>query len=77
MHNIFKLNNAEVVAGVKINLSKAFNKQGKLSVEVLNMDPVFPALYSWYNENPFATVALYNNEEYSITDVEVSFYQEE
>lgn len=77
MHNIFKLNNAEVVAGVKINLSKAFNKQGKLSVEVVNMDPVFPALYSWYNENPFATVALYNNEEYSITDVEVSFYQEE
>ena len=77
MHNYFKMNAAEVVAGVKINLSNAFNKQGKLSVEVVNMDPVFPALYSWYNENPFATVALYNDEEYSITDVEVSFYQEE
>lgn len=76
-HNTFKMNNAEIIAGIKINLSNVFNKQGKLSVEVVNMDPVFPALYSWYNENPFATVALYNNEEYSITDVEISFYQEE
>lgn len=76
-HDTFKLNNAGVVAGLKINLSKAFNKQGNLSVEVVEMDPVFPVLYSWYNENPFATVALYNNEEYTITDVEVSFYQEE
>lgn len=77
MHNTFKMNVAEAAAGIKINISKAFNKQGRLSVEVVNMDPVFPALYSWYNNNSFATVALHNNEEYSITDVEVSFYQEE
>lgn len=76
-HNTFKLNNVGIVAGVKINLSKAFNKRGNVSVDVVKLDPVFPALYSWYNENPFATVALYNNEEYAITDVEVSFYQEE
>ncbi|MCQ2577852.1 MAG: hypothetical protein MJ176_04920 [Treponema sp.] len=77
MHNAFQMYNAGAVAGIKINLSKAFNKQGKLSMEVVEMDPVFPALYSWYNDNPFATVSLYNNEEYAITDVEVSFYQEE
>ncbi|MCQ2576574.1 MAG: porin family protein [Treponema sp.] len=76
-HNSFSMADAGISAGVKLNLSKAFDKQGNLSVEVVEMDPVFPALYSWYNENPFATIALYNEEEYSITDVEVSFYQEE
>lgn len=76
-HDSFNMNNADIIAGVKINVSKVLNKRGKLSVEIVNIDPVFPALYSWYNENSFATVALYNREEYAITDVEVSFYQEE
>lgn len=76
-HRAFNMTNTGIIAGVKINLSKTFNKQGKLSIEVEEMNPIFPALYSWYNENPFAKIALYNDEEYSITDVEVSFYQEE
>ena len=44
-------------------------------MQVKEMKPIFPVLYSWYEKNPFATIEIKNEEECGITDVAVSFFQ--
>lgn len=64
-------------AGIRINLNNMFSRKGNLGVEVSEMTPVFPVLYSWYNDNSFGVLEIFNQEESDITQVKLSFYQEE
>ena len=64
-----------VAPGVSINISKMLRNDTLISMNVKEMKPIFPVLYSWYEKNPFATVTLKNEEECGITNVTVSFFQ--
>ena len=63
--------------GVTFNLTKAFSNKNNVSLGEQTLKPVFPVFYSWYNDNPFGTIEVYNDEDASITDVTVSFYQQQ
>ena len=67
--------NAGIAPGITFNISQMFNKSANLDMELGGLDPVFPALYSWYEKNPFGKVVITNKEETAITDITVSFYQ--
>lgn len=61
--------------GFTVNLTKMFSDDALVEMEVKEVKPVFPVLYSWYEKNSFGTVAVTNNEDSGITDVSVSFFQ--
>lgn len=61
--------------GVSVNLTEAFSSENKISMEVKELFPVFPVLYSWYEKNKFASIDITNEEDASLTDVTVSFFQ--
>ncbi len=61
--------------GITININEIFNKQTNLHCEVVEQDPVFPVLYSWYENNPFGVVRIANLEDATIKNIKVSFYQ--
>ena len=67
--------NAAVSPGVTFNISEMFNRNAKVNMELSDLAPVFPALYSWYDNNSFGKAVITNNEETAITDVTISFYQ--
>ena len=50
-------------------------ESGRQKVKVINMqnDPVFPVFYSYYEENPIGTVTIRNDENSSISNVDVYF----
>ena len=62
-------------AGLTVNLTKAFTNPTKIKMETKEILPVFPVLYSWYKSNSFASVGITNEEDTSIENVQVSFYQ--
>ena len=66
---------ADVTPGITINLTKAFSNKTNVSVNQDELKPVFPVFYSWYNDNPFGSVEVTNNEDVTITDVNVYFFQ--
>ncbi len=47
--------------------------RSKLKVENVQFDPVFPVFYGYYDDNPVGSVTVRNEENSSITDVEVYF----
>ncbi|MBO6100759.1 MAG: tetratricopeptide repeat protein, partial [Spirochaetaceae bacterium] len=59
------------------NLSRVFSDKNNISVEEQSLKPVFPVFYSWYNDNSFGTIEVCNEEDSSITDVVVYFYQQQ
>ena len=67
--------NAAVTPGLTINITELFNKKAKISMELEDLAPVFPALYSWYDRNSFGKIVLTNEEETAINDITVSFFQ--
>ena len=69
------ITSANVTPGLTVNLTRAFNNKTNVSVESQNLKPVFPVFYSWYNDNTFGSVEVTNEEDSSITDVNVYFYQ--
>ena len=69
------LTTADVTPGLTINITKAFSNKNNVSVANETLRPVFPVFYSWYNENSFGSIEVTNNEDASITDVNVYFYQ--
>ena len=62
-------------AGLTVNLTRAFTNPTKIKMETKEILPVFPVLYSWYKSNSFASVGITNEEDTSIENVQVSFYQ--
>lgn len=67
--------NAGISPGLSINFTELFSNKTKVNMDEQALVPVFPVLYSWYENNSFGKVKVTNNEESSITDVKVSFYQ--
>ena len=65
------ITSADITPGLTVNLPKAFSNKTNVSVSQDELKPVFPVFYSWYNENPFGSVAVTNNEDVTITDVNV------
>jgi tetratricopeptide (TPR) repeat protein len=70
-------NTVSVGAGITIDLGEAFGKKTRVKVEPESQDPVFPVLFSWYDDNKFAVVSVKNSEPNAITDVTTSFYLEQ
>lgn len=66
---------AQLSPGITFNLTRAFRNSTNVAMEVESLDPVFPVLYSWYDKNSFGKIKIKNNEDATITDVKVSFYQ--
>ena len=73
--NPFITVNAAAAPGITFDVTEMFNKSRKVDMQLSALAPVFPALYSWYEKNPFGTVTITNNEDTAITDVTVSFFQ--
>ncbi len=69
------LTSADVETGITVNITKAFNNKSKVQLGEHNLKPVFPVFYSWYNDNSFGDIKIYNGEDSAITDVNVYFYQ--
>ena len=67
--------NAGLAAGLSFNLTELFNKRTNVDVQTETILPVFPVLYSWYENNSFGKVLVENKEDSSIQNVTVSFYQ--
>lgn len=67
--------NAGFAPGLTFNISEIINKKTKLQIGLTELDPVFPVLYSWYENNSFGKIEITNKEDSSITDVTVSFFQ--
>ena len=67
--------NAGLAPGITFNISEIINKKTKLQIGLTELDPVFPVLYSWYENNSFGKIEITNKEDTSITDVTVSFFQ--
>jgi tetratricopeptide (TPR) repeat protein len=63
--------------GVSLNLSELMGAEVRISAEKTGQNLVFPVSYAWYNEHPFATVRITNNEPNDITVVNTSFYLEQ
>ena len=67
--------NGGVGPGITFNITEIFNNKTNLGIELNGLAPVFPVLYSWYENNSFGSVSITNKEDSSITDVTVSFFQ--
>ena len=67
--------NAGVAPGITFNITEIFNNKTNLGIELNELAPVFPVLYSWYENNSFGSVSITNKEDSSITDVTISFFQ--
>lgn len=67
--------NAGISPGITFNITELFNNKTNIGIELNQLAPVFPVLYSWYENNPFGNVSITNNEDTDITDVTISFFQ--
>lgn len=67
--------NAAISPGVTLNVRQMFNNSANIDMQKKELAPVFPVLYSWYENNSFGQVEIINNEDNAISDVTVSFYQ--
>ncbi|MDR1047317.1 MAG: hypothetical protein LBL64_06040, partial [Treponema sp.] len=70
------INSVSAGLGISLNLTEALSRETRIRADTLNRQFVFPVSYSWYNENPFATVKITNNEKVDITRIQTSFYLE-
>jgi hypothetical protein len=71
------MNTVTAGAGISINLNEVIRKETRVRMDKLSQGMVFPVSYAWYNDNPFATVRITNNEPNDITMVDTSFYMEQ
>lgn len=71
------MNAVNVGLGLTVNLNELFRRKENVATEKISQDPVFPVLYSWYDDNDFAVLKITNNEETTITDINVSFFLEQ
>lgn len=69
------LNGVLAQPGATFNLTEAFGNNSNIIMETKEIKPVFPVLYSWYENNSFGTISITNKEDSKIKDVRVSFYQ--
>ncbi len=71
------MSSIEAGASIKLNISKALITRSDIKVKEMELSPLFPVLYSYYDTNKFGTITFVNNESNKITDVTVSIFIEE
>jgi len=49
-------------------------QRSKLKIKQIEIDPVFPVFYKYYNDNPVGNIAFINGESGKIEDITVSFF---
>lgn len=76
-HDDFALESIPLSAGMTVNLTEAFSGEQNVSGDLSSLEPVFPALYSWYANNSFGSVVVQNFEAEDISNVRVYFYLEQ
>jgi hypothetical protein len=78
-HYIFSrpLDVFSIGAGLRLNLSEMLRPRARVQGEKIEQLRIFPVSYAWYQENPLAIVRITNNEPNAITNVGLSFYQEQ
>ena len=76
-HHDFAIMRTGGSVGLRLNLTNLFGRKGNMGVDVIETAPIFPALYSWYDRNPFGSINVCNGEDGTITNVRISLYQEE
>jgi tetratricopeptide (TPR) repeat protein len=59
--------------GARYNLSAATRK-ANIEIEPIEIVPVFPVFYKYYNDNPLGRVVIRNREKGSIKDIRVYFF---
>lgn len=71
------IKSVSISIGLSMNLKEAFNPEKHITATTETIDPVFPVLYSWYDDNHFSIVLVTNNEKNTITDVKTYFFLEQ
>jgi hypothetical protein len=66
--------NAE--AGIRLNIGEIMNGRSRLRGEKIEQRRVFPVSYTWYRDNPVATVRITNDEPNTITGLGFSLFME-
>ncbi len=61
---------------LSFNVRELFNNEARVQMRIVQASPVFPVLYSWYEENSFAEVEIINKEPNAIKGLRVYFFQE-
>jgi len=75
----FKYNEAYYGLGANLAMRISFGEGGRsnLKIEDLNLLPIFPVFYKYYDVNPLGTFSLRNEENGVIQDLKVSFFVED
>ncbi len=66
-------NGVGVFLGVSFNLGAGQNRS-KIDFIDIQLDPIFPVFYQYYDDNPLGRVVIKNTENGAIKDVKVSFF---
>jgi tetratricopeptide (TPR) repeat protein len=64
----------EFNAGVRVVLK--LGRTEPLKVESIEINQIFPVLYTWYDKNPIGAALIRNTSETPITDLDVTFFVE-
>jgi tetratricopeptide (TPR) repeat protein len=67
------IQDVSVYLGTTFNLA-AGGRQSRLEIQDIELDPVFPVFYKYYDENRVGRIKLRNGEAGKIEDVKVSFF---
>ncbi|MCL2721298.1 MAG: OmpA family protein [Treponema sp.] len=62
--------------GLRFNLSEIMNNTARVKIEKTEQYRVFPVSWAWYEDNPVAMVKITNEEPYTITDINLSFFMD-
>ena len=63
--------------GISVNLTKSLFKREVLSLQDMEVQPLFPVFYARYDTSSFGSVAFTNLEKNDLTDIEVSVFIEQ
>ncbi|MBQ0040156.1 MAG: transglutaminase domain-containing protein [Treponema sp.] len=75
-HDDFPMGYVPLSAGVSFNLTEFQSTEQRVTCDLGSLDPVFPALWAWYDKNGFGNVIIENKEAEDITNVRVFFLHE-
>jgi tetratricopeptide (TPR) repeat protein len=67
------IQSASMYLGTTFNLA-AGGRQARIEIQNIELDPVFPVFYKYYDENAVGSIKLKNGESGKIEDLSVSFF---
>jgi hypothetical protein len=70
------INTFRISLGIHLDFGELMRPRARIGGEKIKEERIFPVSYSWYGDNPFATLRITNNEPNTITEIEASFFLE-